>query len=107
MIKNISKAAKKLATQKIMPNLKFGTITSNLKDTISKVLKNRIFLSNDKFGSFGCNIGSASLSDANLIENFDSTMLLINAIKPQKTKGKMIKKICLETSMGPAFEIEL
>lgn len=108
MMKSMGKVMKKLATKKILPNPKFGTVVEDVESVLDTILNHRVFLSNDKFGSFSVLVGNLSdLSIEDLEQNINAVKDVLSAIKPAKLKGKIISSMSISSSMGPGFKIAL
>lgn len=95
-----------LGPKGLMPNIKFGTITNNIKNTIKNIKAGQIFYKNDKNGIIHANIGKINLKNKKLKKNFQKLILEIKKQKPNKTKGLYIKKIYLSSTMGPSIQIK-
>lgn len=107
-VKLVSKLGQILGPKGLMPNLKLGTITDNLKETISEFVKGKITYKNDKFGIIHSVIGKINFTNDQLLENF---ICLINSIKfnkPSKLKNIIFfKKIVISSTMGKGFLLNL
>ncbi len=106
MMKSMGKVMKKLATKKLLPNPKFGTVTEDVESILETVLNNRVFLSNDKFGSFSALVGNLNdLTVEQLEENIKAVQEVVVSIKPGKLKGKVVLSMSVSSSMGPGFKV--
>jgi large subunit ribosomal protein L1 len=104
-MQKISKVAKKLGPRGLMPSPKNGTVTSDIKKAISDALKGKVNFKNDKAGTIHCSSGKVDFDSVQLIENIKSIVKAIKESKPEGAKGKFIKEIFLNTSMGPSIQV--
>jgi len=106
MIK-IGKFSKLLNSKKIMPDIKYGTITNDISDTITKCKKNYIKFKNDKNDIINCIIGKIDLESKKLKENIETLINDIKKQKPKNCKNISIKKISISSTMGPGIKINV
>lgn len=52
-------------------------------------------------------LGKASFEESALMENLTSLMEAVVRAKPAGAKGQYIKSVCLTTTMGPGFMLDL
>ncbi|WP_343190342.1 50S ribosomal protein L1 [Buchnera aphidicola (Mollitrichosiphum nigrofasciatum)] len=95
-----------LGPKGLMPNIKFGTITKNIAETINNIKKGQIFYKNDKNGIIHAQIGKINFKNDELQKNFEIFISEIKKNKPSKIKGLYIKKIYLSATMSPGIEID-
>ncbi len=107
-MKLVSKLGQILGPKGLMPNLKLGTVTDDLENSISKFVKGQITYKNDKFGIIHSTIGKLNFTNNQLLDNF---MCFINSIisnKPNQLKGNFfLKKIFISSTMGKSFLVNL
>ncbi|VFP78008.1 50S ribosomal protein L1 [Buchnera aphidicola (Cinara cuneomaculata)] len=95
-----------LGPQGIMPNPKFGTISTDLKKSILEARKGKINYKNDKNGIIHSNFGKINFSQIQLYENFLTLYKNIMKSKPNQLKGIFYKKISISTTMSPGIIID-
>ena len=78
----MGKLNKILGSKNLMPDIKYGTITTNIKETLSKIRKNYVKFKNDKNDIIHSSIGKIDLDTNKLKENLET---LINEIKKYYT----------------------
>ncbi len=104
----VSKLGQILGPKGLMPNLKLGTITDNLENTISNFVKGQITYKNDKFGIIHGVIGKINFTSNQLLDNF---ICFINSIKSNKPNGLknnfLFKKIVISSTMGKGFLVNI
>lgn len=106
-IGKIGKISKILSSKKIMPDIKYGTLTTNLESTINKLKNNYIKFKNEKNDIIHCIIGKANLDTQKLKENIETIINDIKKSKPKDCKNINIKKISISSTMGPGLKINL
>jgi large subunit ribosomal protein L1 len=103
----VSKVARKLGPRGLMPNAKNGTVTDNLDKAITDSLKGKINFKNDKYGIIHTLVGKVDFSSEKLVQNISATLRAILDLKPETSKGKFIKKLFINTTMGKSFEVDV
>ncbi|WP_343184066.1 50S ribosomal protein L1 [Buchnera aphidicola (Ceratovacuna keduensis)] len=104
-MKIVGKLGYILGPRGLMPNIKFGTITNNIFDTIKKIKNGQIKYKNDKNGIIHTSIGKINFTNKQIKENFFALIKSLNKAKPSKIKGEFFKKIYLSTTMGGSILI--
>ncbi|NQX83592.1 MAG: 50S ribosomal protein L1 [Mycoplasmataceae bacterium] len=107
MMPKFGKYGKLLGPKGLMPNPKLGTLSPDIKKSISDIKKGSIEYRTDKDGNVATIFGKQSFDDSSLIENFNSILEEINRVKPAKVKGKYILNVSISTAMGPGIKVEL
>lgn len=103
----LAKLGKILGPKGLMPTLKAGTITSDLKKTIQEFKKGRIEYRIDKTGIVHSSIGKINFSIEALEENFYSIYSSIQKNRPVGLKGKYLNSCSLCTTMSPGIFLNL
>lgn len=106
-ITKIGSLSKTLGQKGLMPNIKFGTITNNIDDTINNIKNNYIKFKNDKNNIIHCIIGKINTDLKELKENIEHIINDIKKCKPSNCKSMSIEKISISTTMGPGIKINL
>ncbi len=108
MMIKLSKLGKILGPKGLMPNPKLGTVTENLKKTVTEAKSGQVEIKNDKDGNIGLSIGKKSFSDEKLLKNYS---LIIETLEKEKSnhtvKGEFIRNIFITSSMGVSYKIKL
>ncbi len=102
----ISKIARKLGPRGLMPSPKNGTVTSDIKKAILEAKKGKVEFKNDKGGTIHCSSGKINFELNHLIENIKHIIKSIKESKPESSKGKFIKSIYLNSSMGKSVLVD-
>jgi len=107
MMASLGKLGKILGPKGLMPNPKTGTITMNIKETVSDVKKGRVEYRTDSFGNIHAAFGKVSFTDKKLLENLNSFVKTIIKLRPKSLKGDYVKNISISTTMGPGIKIDI
>ena len=105
MMKDLSKHAKVLGPQGLMPSPKAGTVTEDISKVVSELKAGRIEYRVDRYGIIHQVVGRASFSDKQLVDNINALMSVIKASKPSSSKGVFLRKVSLTSSMGPSLKV--
>lgn len=103
----VSKLGTILGPKGLMPNLKVGTITSNIYEAVKNAKSGQIRYRNDKSGIVHSAIGKIDFENSCLINNLEFLLDSLKKIKPINLKGTYFKKIVLSTTMGIGLTIDL
>ena len=106
MMSEVGKLGKILGPKKLMPNPKSGTVTNDIKNTVTEVKKGKIEFRVDKNGIIHTIIGKCSFDKPKLIENCETIVSAILKAKPSSLKGVYLKKITLSSTMGPGIILD-
>jgi large subunit ribosomal protein L1 len=101
----VSKAARKLGPRGLMPNAKNGTVTDDLEKAVTDSLKGKVNFKNDKYGIVHSLVGKVDFSKESLFENINTILKSISDLKPETSKGKFIKRLFINSTMGKSFEV--
>jgi len=107
MMSKVGKLGKVLGPKGIMPNPKYGTVSSNIKKAVSDIKKGKVEIRCDKDGNLNLSIGRVNFEDKKIIENFKSVYDTIEKEKPTGLKGNYIKSIFVTNTMGPSVKLSL
>ena len=75
-------------------------------DAIKKVKACQIEYKTDKAGIVHASIGKVSFSDDDLIKNTNFLLNELKNKKPESSKGIYLKKIFINTTMGPGLQVD-
>jgi large subunit ribosomal protein L1 len=105
MMGKIGKLGKILGPKGLMPNPKLGTVSNDLKKSISDLKNGLVEIKNDKDGNLALSIGRKNFSKEKLQENYKHFIDFLKKEKPESMKGEFIKNICLTSTMGVSYKI--
>lgn len=108
MMGKVGRLGRILGTRGLMPNPKAGTVApaGDLPRLIKEAKAGRIEFRLDKTANIHVQIGKASFTEDQLLENFTSLMEAIRKAKPSGAKGVYIKRITVATTMGPGVKVD-
>ena len=108
MMVKLSKLGKVLGPKGLMPNPKLGSVTDDLKTSISDAKSGQAEIRNDKDGNISVSIGKKSFNDEKLIKNFNAIIETLEKEKSNYTvKGDLIKSSFITSSMGVSYKLNL
>tara|TARA_A100001035_G_scaffold82992_1_gene64498 strand:+ start:56 stop:745 length:690 start_codon:yes stop_codon:yes gene_type:complete len=108
MMIKLSKLGKVLGPKGLMPNPKLGSVTNDVKKSVSDAKSGQVEIRNDKDGNIGVSIGNKSFADDKLIMNFTAIMDALEKEKSNNTiKGDLIKQAFITSTMGVSYKIKL
>lgn len=107
MMKELAPIAKILGPKGLMPNPKNETVTQNIKEVVTQLVKGRADFKSDDTGNVHQVIGKVSFPVANLLANFTTIIEAVRKTKPASSKGVFLQGITLSSSMGPGVKVQL
>nr|YP_009695272.1 50S ribosomal protein L1 [Nitzschia alba]QEI59580.1 50S ribosomal protein L1 [Nitzschia alba] len=107
MIPKLTQVGKILGPKGLMPSLKSGTITNNLKETILEFKRGKFEYKADKTGVIHIKVGKSNFTEKQLIENLQTLYKSFEKNRPSNIKGTYFKSLFLCTTMGPAIKLNL
>lgn len=106
-MKDLSKYAKTLGPQGLMPSPKAGTVTSDVAGTVKELKAGLIEFRVDRYGVVHQMVGRVSFEPKQLAENVRALVSSILQQKPTTLKGSYLKKATLTTTMGPSIKLDI
>ena len=108
MMIKLSKLGKVLGPKGLMPNPKLGSVTNDVKKSVTEAKSGQVEIRNDKDGNIGVSIGNKSFADDKLILNFNAVLDALEKEKSNNTiKGDLIKQAFITSTMGVSYKIKL
>jgi len=105
MMSVVSKIAKTLGPKGMMPNPKTGTVTNDVKTTITNINKGLVAYKNDKAGTIHASIGRISFDNTKLSENISGFVEEVKKNKPTNVKGNYVNSVYISSSMGVGIKV--
>ncbi len=102
----VGKIGRILGPRGLMPNAKTGTVTFELEKAINELKAGKIEFRVEKAGIVHVPVGKVSFGADKLLENVNSFLETIKALRPASAKGKYIEGVSVSTTMGPGFKID-
>ena len=107
LMPKLAKLGRILGPKGLMPSPKSGTVTQNLKETISEFQKGKVEYRADKTGIVHLSFGKINFTEEQLRENLLTVYNSIEKNKPTGVKGRYFESFSVCTSMSPSIRIEL
>ena len=107
MMKSVGKLGKLLGTKGLMPSPKSGTVTFNVRETVTEVKKGRVEFRVDKSGIINSSIAKISFDKEKIIENSRVFIGAVLKARPATLKGKYVKNVFLSSTMSPSIRVSL
>jgi len=106
MMAEVGKLGRVLGPRGLMPNPKTGTVTKDIVKAVKEVKAGKIEFRVDKYGIVHNSVGKVSFSKEKIVENVRVFVGAINKAKPQASKGTYVKKITINSTMGPGIKLD-
>lgn len=100
----VGRVAKILGPKGLMPNIKSGTVTTDVVKAINDVKAGKVEYRLDRQNIVHVILGKASFGQEKLKENLVAVMGAIIKSKPAAAKGTYLKSLALAASMGPGIK---
>ena len=107
MMATLGKVAKVLGPKGLMPNLKLGTVTPDVKGAVAKAKAGQVEYRVEKSGVVHAGVGKISFGREKLEENVRTFIDVIIKAKPATSKGTYVKGISLSSTQGVGLKINL
>lgn len=107
MMKHIGKLGKLLGPKGLMPSPKSGTVSFDIKETVSDIKKGRIEFKADKTGIINSCIGKISFNTNDIVSNVKDFIGAILKARPVSLKGKYVKSIYVSSTMSPSVKLSM
>ena len=106
MMPVVGKLGRILGPRGLMPNPKTGTVTNDVERTIEEFKGGKVEYRTDRFANVHVPIGRASFAEEDLLRNLRAVLSELHRAKPAASKGKYVKKVVLNSSMGPGVHVD-
>jgi len=106
MMVKVSSIGQILGPKGIMPKPKLGTVTKDLTEAIKNIKAGQVEYKTDKAGIVHLSIGKISFTNEELQKNFSFFFSELQKKKPTSSKGIFIKKIYINSTMGPGLQVD-
>jgi len=107
VMSKVGRLGKVLGPRGLMPSPKVGTVTLDVANVVSESKAGRVEVRNDKNGVIHAPFGKVSFGKDNLKENFLAFMSFLIKEKTAASKGVVLRKISVSTTMGPGISINV
>lgn len=103
---DVGKLGKILGPRGLMPNPKSGTVTMDVAKAVKEVKAGKIEFRVDKTGILHVNVGKASFSEPQLVDNIRAFMETVVRLKPASAKGQYVRSVTVSSTMGPGIPLD-
>lgn len=108
MMPKLAVIAKILGPKGLMPSPKSETVTPKVAEVIDALKKGKkVSYKNDDTANLHQIIGKLSMSEAELLENYQAFRESVDKSKPEGLKGRLIRNMVITSTMGPGLSIKL
>ena len=107
MMPMIAKLGRILGPRGLMPSPKAGTVTTNLKESVSEFKKGKIEYRIDRTGVIHVPFGKVSFTSEDLLLNLQAIFLSVNKNRPVNIKGQFWKTAYIASAMGPSIQLDI
>jgi large subunit ribosomal protein L1 len=107
MMPKLAKLGRVLGPKGLMPSPKSGTVSSDLRTTVTEFKKGKFEYKADKTGIVHVSFGKSDFTNLQLIENLKALYKSIEQNRPSGVKGKYFKSLFICSSMGSSIKLDL
>ena len=107
MMPKMSKVARVLGPEGLMPNPKLGTVTNNVAEAVASAKAGQIEYRAEKNGIIHAGIGKMSFATEKLVENANALIEQLKKVKPASAKGQYILGCSVATTQGPGLKVDV
>jgi large subunit ribosomal protein L1 len=107
MMRVVSALGRVLGPKGLMPSPKAGTVTPDVATAVQEYAAGKVGYRNDAGGNVHCIIGKMSFPEADLQENLEYFLTLVEKFRPASAKGTYLKKCVIAGTMTPGVQIAI
>lgn len=105
MMRHVGRLGRILGPQGKMPSPKSGTVTPDVAAAVAEFRAGKIEYRNDNLGNVNVPVGKISFGQADLIENIDSFIQHVLAVRPAAVKGIYLSRAAVSLTMSPGVRL--
>ena len=105
-MRGVTRLGKLLGPRGLMPNPKSGTVTFDVKKTVTEFKAGRVEFKVDANANVHLPIGKASFSEEQLTPNLRAAVEAVLKAKPSSSKGTYLRSVTLSSTMGPGVALD-
>lgn len=106
LMRDVSRLGKILGPRGMMPNPKIGTVTEDVAKAVHDVKQGKVEFKMDKLANIHFVIGKRSFAPQQLVDNGRVAIEAIVHAKPSTTKGRLLKRLSLSSTMSPGISLK-
>ena len=99
-MKDVRKCARVLGPRGLMPNPKTGTVTDDTATAVKEAKGGKVDFRMDRTGNMAVVAGKRSFDADKLVGNIKAIVAAVQAAKPDKVKGTVIKSMTVASTTG-------
>lgn len=107
MMSVVGPLGKVLGPRGLMPSAKTGTVTQEVASAVKEYKAGKIEFRCDSGGNVNCVIGRMSFTESQLLENFNSLVKLLRALRPTTSKGQYFRRVGVAATMTPSISVSV
>jgi large subunit ribosomal protein L1 len=88
-----------------MPSPRAGTVTADIRKTVSEYKAGKVEFRNDPTGIVHAVVGKASFDTAKLVDNIKAFVDHIMSMQPNSVRGQYVKSVSISATMTPGVMI--
>jgi large subunit ribosomal protein L1 len=96
---------KVLGPRGLMPSPRAGTVTADIRKTVSEYKAGKVEFRNDPTGIVHAVVGKASFDTAKLVDNIKAFVDHIMSMQPNSVRGQYVKSVSISATMTPGVMI--
>jgi large subunit ribosomal protein L1 len=96
---------KVLGPRGLMPSPRAGTVTADIKKTVSEYKAGKVEFRNDPTGIVHAVVGKASFDHAKLVDNIRAFLNHIMGMQPSSVRGQYLKSVSISGTMTPGVRV--
>jgi large subunit ribosomal protein L1 len=96
---------KVLGPRGLMPSPRAGTVTADIKKTVSEYKAGKVEFRNDPTGIVHAVVGKASFDAAKLVDNIRAFLGHILGMQPSSVRGQYVKSVSISGTMTPGVRV--
>ena len=96
---------KVLGPRGLMPSPRAGTVTADIRKTVSEYKAGKVEFRNDPTGIVHAVVGKASFDTAKLVDNVKAFIDHILSLQPNSVRGQYVKSISISATMTPGVMV--
>jgi len=96
---------KVLGPRGLMPSPRAGTVTADIKKTVSEYKAGKVEFRNDPTGIVHAVVGKASFDHAKLVDNIRAFLSHIMGMQPSSVRGQYLKSVSISGTMTPGVRV--
>lgn len=108
MMSKVGRLGRLLGPRGLMPSPKAGTVVPNedIERVVQELKAGRVEFRLDRTANIHVPIGKASFSSEQLLDNLTAFMEAVQQAKPTGAKGIYIRRVTLNSTMGPGIRVD-